>query len=110
MLTNYYTLRALVTEWEPVLSGARLVDAYSQHKGSLVLVFATPEEEIHSINLSVQAPDRHLFRYNGSNRSRRNVVDHFPRLRTRTLNSIRIAEGDRLITWTFDQNLSLIHI
>lgn len=110
MLTNYYTLRALVNEWRPMLTGAQLVDAYSQHKGSLVLVFATPDDVIHSINLSVQAPDRHLFRYDGSNRSRRNVVDHFPRLRTRTLEGIEIADGDRLITWAFDQDLSLVMI
>lgn len=93
-----------------MLTGAQLVDAYSQHKGSLVLVFATPEEAVHSINLSVQAPDRHLFRYDGSNRSRRNVVDHFPRLRTRTLRGITIAKGDRLITWSFDDGLQLIMI
>ena len=93
-----------------MLAGAQLVDAYSQHKGSLVLVFATPHEDIHSINLSVQAPERHLFRYEGSNRSRRNVVDHFARLRTRTLKGIKIADGDRLITWSFDKDLRLIMI
>lgn len=110
MLTNYFTLRALVREWEPILAGSQLLDAYSQHKGSLVLVFTTATEDLHSINLSVQSPDRHLFRYDGSNRSRRNVVDHFPRLRSRHLVGIQIAEGDRLITWEFDQGVRLLMI
>jgi len=110
LLTNYYTLRALVREWSVLLEGVELVDAYSQHKGSLVLVFIDPPGEVHSINLSVQSPDRHLFRYDGSNRSRKNVVDHFARLRSRVLVGVEIADGDRIITWSFDQGMQLVMI
>lgn len=102
MLTNYFTLRALVREWNPLLAGSRLVDAYSQHKGSLILVFASDSGALHSLNLSVQSPNRHLFRFDGSNRSRRNVVDHFAKLRTRLLESIELEFGDRLIYLDFE--------
>lgn len=110
MLTNYYTLRALVREWGSKLSGATLVDAYSQNKGSLILVFQSDDGGINSINLSLRAPVRHLFRYEGSNRARRNVVDHFPRLRSKSLEGLSIAEGDRLVTWQFSEGLSLVMI
>jgi len=102
VLTNYFTLRALVREWNPMLAGSRLVDAYSQHKGSLIIVFESSEGAVHSLNLSVQSPNRHLFRFDGSNRSRRNVVDHFSKLRTRTLGSILLEPGDRLIHLYFE--------
>lgn len=110
MLTNYYTLRALVAEWEPLLVGSSLVDAYSQHKGSLILVLETPDGVLHSLNLSVQAPNRHLFRYEGVNRARRNVVDHFARLRGRALHAIELADGDRLVTLHFAGGHRLILI
>lgn len=108
MLTNFFTLRALVNEWQPLLKGAVLVDAYSQHKGSLVLVLEGVEEEVHSINLSLRSPLRHIFRYNGSNRSRRNVVDHFSRLRTRRLRALSMPDADRLVTWHFEEDLDLV--
>lgn len=86
------------------------MDAYSQHRGSLILVFQDESGGLHSINLSLRTPVRHLFRYEGSNRSRRNVVDLFPRLRKRTLETIRMAEGDRLVTWEFNDGLSLVMV
>ena len=107
MLTNYFTLRTLVSEWNDLLPGSQLVDAYSQHKGSLILVFASEEDRAQSLNLSVQSPNRHLFRYEGSNRSRRNVVDHFARLRGRILASLELADQDRLLTFRFDDGYAL---
>ncbi len=74
------------------------------------MVFVDEEEHVQSVNLSVQSPVRHLFRYESSNRSRRNVVDHFPRLRSKVLTNISIAEGDRLITWTFEEGHVLVMI
>lgn len=85
-----------------MLAGTRLVDAYSQHKGSLILVLESGDGAVHSLNLSVQTPNRHLFRFDGSNRSRRNVVDHFGKLRTRILMSIALEPGDRLIHLNFE--------
>lgn len=90
--------------------GAVLVDAYSQHKGSLILVLEDDTGELHSINLSLQAPTRHLFRYDGSNRSRRNVVDHFPRLRRRRLLGLSMPDGDRLVSMHFEDDLDLVMI
>jgi len=98
LLTNYYTLRALVWEWNPRLAGARILDGYSQHRGSLILVFEDVQGGQWSLNTSVQAPNMHIFMYAGANRSRKNVVDVFPELRNETVERLRIANRDRQIT------------
>jgi len=110
VLTNYFTLRALVREWNPIFEGALLLDAYSQHKGSLILVLEDVKGQLHSVNLSLRSPLRHVFRYDGSNRSRRNVVDQFPRLRRRRLGHLSIAPADRFVTWHFEDGLDLVMI
>lgn len=101
MLTNYYTLRALIDEWAPRLAHSRVVDSYSQHKGSLIVVFETPESQKWSLNASVQAPNRHLFMYSGVSRSRKNVVDVFPNLRNQEVSGLELAERDRLVSIRF---------
>ena len=95
MLTNYYTLLALVDEWKPRLLGARLIDGYSQHKGSLILSFESKDDVIWSLNTSVQAPNRHLFMYAGTNRSRKNVIDVFPALRSQVVSELSLSPRDR---------------
>lgn len=107
MLTNYYTLRALIAEWVPRLLKSELVDSYSQHKGSLVLVFRDLSGNIWSLNTSVQAPNRHIFMYAGANRSRHNVVDLFADVRGKTVVKLDLADRDRLITVTLSENVRL---
>lgn len=97
MITNWFTLTHLVNEWRPVLVGGRLTDAYSQNKGSLVLVFER-DDGMHSLNISVQAPHRHLFLYEGSNRARRNVADLFPAAIGERVTGISLAHRDRVVT------------
>ncbi len=108
MLTNYCTLRALVREWHPRLVGTSLIDSYSQHKGSLILVFGDGNGARWSINISIQAPNRHFFMYGGSNRSRKNVVDQFSALKEAVLTDVSIADGDRLITFRFESGSALV--
>ncbi len=102
MLTNYYTLSALIQEWKPRIEKALLLDAYSQHKGSLILVFESAGGEVWSINVSLQAPHRQLFMYSGSNRSKKNVVDVFPEMRGQRVQALDIADRERQITLTFE--------
>ena len=91
-----------------MLLHSALVDGYSQHKGSLILVFMDENDQVWSLNTSVQAPNRHIFVYSGSNRSRKNVVDVFPTLRSQVVSSISIAAGDRLITFRFESGDALL--
>ena len=98
MITNYYTLRALVSEWKPRLAHATIVDCYSQHKGSLKIVFEDASSEYWTLNIDLQAPNRHLFMYAGSNRSRKNVVNVFESCVGKRVEDIELAYRDRLIT------------
>ncbi len=112
MLTNWYTLRALIGEWRPLLTGRVLVDAYSQNKGTLVLVFegSEPGSEpgsgsegsddapaAQSLTISLQSPHRHLFLDGGSSRARRNVADVFPDALGRRVATVDVADRDRLV-------------
>ena len=105
MLTNWFTLRGLVQEWQDVLLGAEVADAYSQNRGSLILVFRR-EDAVHSLNISVQAPHRHIFRYDGSNRARRNVAELFPDVLGATVISVDITDRDRILSLELTGGLS----
>lgn len=106
MLTNWFTLRGLVQEWQDVLVGAEVADAYSQNRGSLILVFRR-EDAVHSLNVSVQAPHRHVFRYDGGNRARRNVADLFPDALGATVTSLGIADRDRIVSVELSGGMAL---
>jgi len=105
VLTNWFTLRGLVQEWQDVLVGAEVADAYSQNRGSLILVFRR-DDDVHSLNISVQAPHRHVFRYAGGNRARRNVADLFPDALGATVTSLDIADRDRIVSVELSGGLS----
>ena len=106
MITNYYTLRGLVHEWNEDLTGAILGDAYSQSKDELTLAFATPENEW-MIRIRIRWPFQYLFRVQGYNKARRNVVSLFPDAYDRTIKALRIAERDRMVYIDFEDGTFL---
>ncbi len=96
MITNYYTLHALVAEWKRLLHGLTLVDAFSQEKDELTLAFADDSIET-MLRLSVRAPMQYVFRVEGRSRARRNVADVFEDAVGRSVSGLRIADRDRMI-------------
>lgn len=110
MLTNWYTLCALVREWRSLLVGSTLVDAYSQNKGTIVLVFegAASAESTHSLTISLQSPHRHLFLDSGSSRARRNVADVFPDAPGRSVAAVDVADRDRLVYIRFEDGSRMV--
>ncbi len=96
MISNYYTLRALVHEWKQDLPGCVLADAYSQSRDELTLALGSPQQDW-MLRASVRAPLHFLFRSEGYNRARRNVVTLFEPALGKTVTTIRIAERDRLV-------------
>ena len=93
MLTNYYTLQALVRTWALDLVGCVVGDAYSQARDELTLALARPDAEW-MLRLSVQAPRHYLFRAEGYNRARRNVATLFEPAFGRTVTGLRVAATD----------------
>lgn len=96
MISNYYTLRALVQEWRPHLAGTQVADVFSQQPDELTMAHASDEEE-GMIRVSVRSPLHYVFRVDGYSKSRRNVAALFPNAVGRSILSLRLADRDRMI-------------
>lgn len=106
MITNYYTLRALLAEWRPLLDGLTLVSAFSQTKDELTLAFADDATET-MLRLSIRAPMQYLFRVDGFSRARRNVAELFDEGTRMSVTGLRLADRDRMIYFYLSGGLRL---
>ena len=100
MITNYFTLRALVAEWQDIV-GYRLGDAYSHHRGEVTLTFYDGPKAA-SIVIGTTGHPLYVFRHDGYNRPKRNVVTLFEELFDKPVLSVDIAERDRIISLGLD--------
>lgn len=107
MVNNYYTLRALVREWQPDLDGTTVRDIYSQNKNELTVALDRGERAW-MVRSSVQRPLLHLFRVEGYSKARRNVATLFEDAIGRTVTGVRIAERDRLVSLSLDDGSRLL--
>ncbi|MFO8099164.1 MAG: NFACT family protein [Salinibacter sp.] len=107
MVNNYYTLRALVQEWAPELSGGTVEDVFSQVKNELSVALVG-SNQAHTLRASVQRPHLHIFRVDGYHKARRNVATLFEAVIGRTATGLRIAERDRLISLDLDDGSRLL--
>jgi predicted ribosome quality control (RQC) complex YloA/Tae2 family protein len=106
LLLTYYTLRALVGEWDALLAGARLADAYSQHRDELSLAFEGPgQDEASTLAVLVRSDMRLLFRNRGHGRAKRNTASLFEEALGRRVESVRVAERDRIVVVDLDGGL-----
>lgn len=105
MVNTYYTLRALVAEWDPGLRRHVLQDAFSQTKDELTLALATPDAAS-MLRLSVQAPFHFVFRSDGYSRARRNVATLFEAAFGRAVTGLRLADRDRVLYLDLDGGLT----
>lgn len=96
MVNNFYTLAALVREWQPDLVGCTVGDAFSQAPNELTLAFAHPEEEW-MLRCNVQRPFLFIFRSPGYSKARRNVATLFRSAFDRHVTDVRIATRDRML-------------
>lgn len=107
MVNNFYTLRALVREWENRVPGCTLADVFSQVKNELSVALVGPDQE-HTLRASVQRPLLHIFRVEGYHKARRNVATLFEDAMGQTATGIRIAERDRLISLDLNDGSRLL--
>jgi len=106
VVNNYYTLRALVHEWQPDLAGTTVRDVFSQTKNELTVVLSGAEQDwMHSestrftaVRGSVQRPFLYLFRRPGYHKARRNVATLFEDAIGQGVVDVTIAERDRLVS------------
>ena len=93
---NYFTLHALAAEWNDVLSGAIVVDVWSQSANELSLALEKGREEC-TIRVHCDPRMVLLFRVEGHGRARRNTATLFESAHGRTVSRIRTAERDRYV-------------
>ncbi len=96
MIANYHTLRALVLEWKPSLVGYTLEDVWSQERDELSLTFAG-RDRTRTIRVGVCPPLHFIFSTDGYARARRNAATLFEQAIGRRLETLRIAERDRML-------------
>ena len=107
MVTNYYTLRALVREWRGALVDCTVVDVFSQVKNEFSLGLAGAETDW-MLRCSVQRPLLYLFRTEGIHKARRNVATLFESAHGQRVTGVRIAERDRLVSVDLDDGRRLL--
>ncbi|PEN13324.1 hypothetical protein CRI94_11060 [Longibacter salinarum] len=96
MVDSYFTLRALVREWQTDLIGTTIIDAYSQSKNELTLAMADGKNEW-MLRSSIQRPMIFIFRTDRYSKARRNVATLFPDASDRKITDVRIADRDRML-------------
>ena len=96
MLTNFFTLLALATEWAGSFPGALLKDAYSQSRDECTLALATPEHAW-MLRISTRRAFPYIFRTDGYNRARRNVATRFAGAFDQPIAGVRLADRDRVL-------------
>lgn len=106
MITNYYTLLALVEEWQDRLPGRKLIDAFSQEPAELTLAFAS-EDDASMLRIGTRAPFHFIFRSDGYSKARRNVATLFDAGFDRTVDELSIAHRDRMIFLRLQGGLSI---
>ena len=97
MLANYFTLRAIVREWQSTLAGREIVTAYSQSKGELTIVVGSGEDQVWSLRIATRAPLRFLYAHQGQNRAKRNTRTIFEHVAGESVVRFSIADADRQI-------------
>ena len=111
MLSNYFTLKALVNEWATLVSGSEIEDSYSQSRGELTIAMVgstggeTDRRE--SLKIATLAPDRHMYCYHGQNRAKKNTQTIFSSIISDRISDVSIADSDRQITFILDSGKRL---
>lgn len=96
MINNFYTLRALVHDWNERLAATHVEDAFSQEPDELTLAFTGGDED-QMVRIGTRPPFQFMFRSDGYSKARRNVATLFDDVFGRRVEGISIADLDRMI-------------
>jgi len=109
---NYYFLKQLAPVLEKQLIGKYLVEAFTQEKDELLLVWDIKlEDELHApffIRASLKPEFACLSVPDRFDRARRNSVNLFPQMEGLRLAEITVPENERAILLTFENGYSLV--
>ncbi len=103
MVNSIFTLRTLAAEWSDVLAGRVITDAWSQHRGE-VMVAVEGRGQLH---LRLHGPVQCTFRSPQASRARRNVAAVLAQAHGKSIKSVRVAPGDRILIMALEEGQEL---
>ncbi|GCC51806.1 DUF814 domain-containing protein [Chryseotalea sanaruensis] len=107
MHNNYYTLKQLTRELEPLLSRSVVSECYSQNKEELIIRFEIKNQSFY-IKANLQPSFSCLSFPEVFHRARKNSVDLFPDCIGLTVESIRQFNDERSFAIALSHNFSLL--
>ncbi len=105
MVNNYFTLQALTAEAAGILTGAELVQAFSQDRAEAAFLFKTVDA---ALILSCRAESSTFFFHPAFQRARRNSANVFPDCWGHRIISLSLDRADRVLTLNLDNDLRLL--
>lgn len=103
MMNSIFTLRALAAEWSDVLAGCAIADAWSQHRGEVIVAV----EGRGQLHLRLHGPVQCTFRSPQASRARRNVATVLAQAHGQSIKSVRVAPGDRILIMALEEGHEL---
>lgn len=100
MINNYYTLRYVAASLDGRLSGARILEAFSQERDEVVLRFEDKDEHL---VISCRGETSTLYLHSRFSRKKRNATDVLHSLPGKKIESISIAPMDRRVLFRLQE-------
>ena len=104
MFKNYFYLLRSVNYLNSELSGARILDIYSQEKNNLFLHIPSEENPDRHLIISTNPQSPYLLIKNNHHKAKKNVVEFFTEYLPLNLHDIKIAIDDRFINFNFESD------
>ncbi len=102
MIKNFFFLNRFIVEADKLLSGYKLVSAFSQEKDKLVFRFISGENEKY-LEACVNPGFPYLSIHDNFHRAKKNTADFFNDILPSSLVSFNIAEEDRIVKIIFEE-------
>lgn len=96
MLQNYFFLNRFLLEVKSILVDSKIVEIFSQEKSKLVIV-TSKDSELFYLELCVIPGNSYLNLRKNYSRAKKNTVNFFDDLIGEKINSLEIADNDRVI-------------
>ncbi len=96
MLQNYFFLNRFLLEVKSILEDSRIEEIFSQEKSKLVIV-TSKDSELFYLELCVIPGNSYLNLRKNYSRAKKNTVNFFDDLIGEKINSLEIADNDRVI-------------
>ena len=102
MIRHPITIEHLARALNDNIAGMQLVEAWSQKKDTVDLSFEDADGNGHNVHISTEPDVGTVLLSNHFKRARKNTIDVFPELLGKTCAAVVKPEGDRIITFIFD--------